>query len=52
MLGWTRSRLTAYLAGRTEDSFEKVSDKTDIPKHRLMERVTLYNWTELDAWLM
>lgn len=35
-----------------EDSFEKIVAKTDIPKHRLTERVILYNRAELDAWLM
>lgn len=50
---WMDSKqAAAYLAGRTEDSFEKISAKTDIPKHRLTERVILYNRAELDAWLM
>lgn len=50
---WMDSKqAAAYLAGRTEDSFEKISTKTDIPKHRLTERVILYNRAELDAWLM
>lgn len=40
------------LAGRTEDSFEKIVVKTDILKHRLTERVILSNQAELDAWLM
>ncbi len=29
-----------------------VTRTTDIPKHRLTERVILYNRAELDAWLM
>lgn len=50
---WMDSKQAAvYLAGRTEDSFEKISARTDIPKHRLTERVILYNRAELDAWLM
>jgi hypothetical protein len=50
---WMDSKqAAAYLAGRTEDSFEKIVAKTDIPKHRLTERVILYNRAELDAWLM
>jgi hypothetical protein len=50
---WMDSKqAAAYLADRTEDSFEKISAKTDIPKHRLTERVILYNRAELDAWLM
>ncbi len=50
---WMDSKqAAAYLAGRTEDSFEKISAKTDIPKHRLTERVILYNRAELVAWLM
>lgn len=50
---WMDSKqAAAYLAGRTENSFEKISTKTDIPKHRLTERVILYNRAELDARLM
>lgn len=50
---WMDSKqAAAYLAGRTEDSFEKIAAKTDIPKHRLTERVILYNRAELDAWLL
>ncbi len=50
---WMDSKqAAAYLAGRTEDSFEKIVTKTDIHKHRLTERVILYNRAELDAWLM
>lgn len=50
---WMDSKqAAAYLANRTEDSFEKIAAKTDIPKHRLTERVILYNRAELDAWLL
>lgn len=50
---WMDSKqAAAYLADRIEDSFDKIVAKTDIPKHRLTERVFLYNRAELDAWLM
>lgn len=50
---WLDSKqAAAYLACRTDDSFEKIAARTDIPKHRLTERVILYNRAELDAWLM
>jgi hypothetical protein len=52
-LPWTtHSKQAAYLADRTEDSFEKIAAQTGISKHRLMERVVLYNRAELDACLM
>lgn len=49
---WIDAEQMAARLGITKDAFQKVTAKTDLPRHHLTEKKPLYNVHEVDEWLM
>ena len=42
----------AHVGAKSPEAFEKIALKEGIPRHKLSQRLILYNRDELDQWLM